>query len=597
VTDALDLAGVKLGNYRLLRVLGRGNMGVVYLATDEALLRPTAVKVLTWSPAEHDPEAWFLAEARSVAQLNHPSVVQIYSVARHGPHRYIAMEYVEGVSADVMVSRKGPFSAERATEVILQLAAALELAHGSGIIHRDVKPGNILIKGDGAAKLGDFGMAVSAMRAPRSEVRAGTPHYFAPEIWRGEPATIATDLYALGATYYYLLTGRPPLDGSTIAGLSAAHQRQEVVAPPELAADIAAPCMRLVRRCMAKSPAERYESARAVAWEARGVLRELESPWLIAHDVAARRADTAPLSLREPDAAWQARGFRYEPFTDLDPSEPPYRGAPFDALRSEIAARIAAPGSTLIVAGAPGTGRSVLVRSVLAAGTGPRAYIDVGHAARPGSVIQRIARAFGAVASSTTSATPEIEGLLEVLAGASPASGVPLIVVDGVVTGSRATADVAVLSRAARSTRYFSLLVVGPAELSTERGGTIPASAVLTVPALTPLQISQYLHSWLRATRPTGAPPLILTVDAALIAGHRANGNLDQLNALARQMIAAGGPIITSWDAWTAVDDGHRTAAPAEPAVRPAVWPTPDVLQLINHCRVAAGLAQRSPPG
>ena len=161
MTDTLNLAGVKLGNYRLVRMLGRGNMGAVYLATDEALLRPTAVKVLTWSPSEHDPEAWFLEEARSVAKLNHPSVIQIYSVARHGPHCYIAMEYVEGVSADVMVSRKGAFSAERATEVILQLAAALELAHASGIIHRDVKPGNILIKADGTAKLGDFGMAVS----------------------------------------------------------------------------------------------------------------------------------------------------------------------------------------------------------------------------------------------------------------------------------------------------------------------------------------------------------------------------------------------------------------------------------------------------
>src|SRR4029079_12596647 len=182
---------------------------------------PTAVKVLTWSPAEHDPEAWFLAEARNVARLNHPSVVQIYSVARHGPYCYIAMEYVEGVSADVMVSRDGPFSAERATAVILQLAAALELAHASGIIHRDVKPGNILInQRDGVAKLGDFGMAVSG-RSGNQTPRAGTPHYFAPEIWRGEPATISTDLYALGATYYYLLTGRTARGSAAIPRLSA----------------------------------------------------------------------------------------------------------------------------------------------------------------------------------------------------------------------------------------------------------------------------------------------------------------------------------------------------------------------------------------
>jgi hypothetical protein len=605
VSDALNLAGVKLGNYRLLRVLGRGNMGVVYLATDEALLRPTAVKVLTWSPAEHDPEAWFLAEARSVARLNHPSVVQIYGVARHGPHRYIAMEYVEGVSADVMVSRKGPFSAERATEVILQLSAALELAHASGIIHRDVKPGNILIKADGTAKLGDFGMAVSATGAPRSEVRAGTPHYFAPEIWRGEPATVATDIYALGATYYYLLTGRPPLDGPTIAGLSVAHQREEVVAPPELAADVAMACMRVVRRCMAKSPAERFESARAAAWEARGVLRELESPGMTAPGDAPRRPDTMPPAPREADPAWQARGFRFEPFTELDPSEPPYRGAPFDGLRRELAGRTVASGATVIIAGAPGSGRTVLARSVLAGHPGRGAYVDVGHAARPGSVVQRIARAFGAVASPTSSGSPEIEGLLEVLSAGSQSAGVPLIVVDGVVAGARATADVSVLARAARGTRYFSLLVVGPAELSTELGGSIPASAVVTVPALTPLQISQYLDNWLRATRSPTAPPLVFTVDAALIAGYRANGNLDQLNALARQMIITGGPVLTSWDAWAATDDDHghngngarNGNAVAPPPVRPAAWPTPDVLRLINQCRVAAGLASRGEPG
>ncbi|HEX8109256.1 MAG TPA: hypothetical protein VF516_16095, partial [Kofleriaceae bacterium] len=153
-----------------------------------------------------------------------------------------------------------------------------------------------------------------------------------------------------------------------------------------------------------------------------------------------------------------------------------------------------------------------------------------------------------------------------------------------------------VLARAARSTRYFSVLVVGPGELSTELGGSIPASAVVTVPALTPLQISQYLDAWLRATRPPCTPPLIITVDAALIAGHRANGNLDQLNALARQMIERGGPVLTSWDAWTA-SDGRHTNGVAERPAHPAAWPTPEVLQLINHCRLAAGIAERSPPG
>jgi len=579
----LNLAGIKLGNYRLRRLLGRGNTGVVYLANDEALLRPTAVKVLTWSPAEHDPEAWFLAEARSVAKLNHPSVIQIYSVARHGPYCYIAMEYVEGVSAEVMVTREGPFSAERATAVILQLAAALELAHASGIIHRDVKPGNILInQRDGTAKLGDFGMAVSALRATQPTVRAGTPHYFAPEIWRGEPASIATDLYALGATYYYLLTGRPPLDGSTIEGLSVAHQRQEVVTPPELATGVAASCMRVVRRCMAKSPVERYESALAVAWDTRGVLRELESPWLTP-------VDNAQPALKESTAEWRARGFQFDPFGAVDPSAPPYRGAPFDSLRRDLSARLAMSGTTLVIAGAPGSGRSVLARWVFAANADRGAYIDLERvSARPGSLVGRIARAFGAVASAATAGNAEIEGLLELLAGALPTEAVPLVVIDGVVPGTRAAAEVATLARAARSTRYFSLLVVGPAELAADLGGH-PASAVIAMPPLTPRQVVTYIESWLRATRSPDAPPLVVTVDAGLIVGHRTDGNLERINALAREMLASGGPVLTSWDAWVAPGD-------AAALVRPPVWPTPEVLQLINQCRAAAGLAERGAP-
>jgi serine/threonine-protein kinase len=601
VSDPLNLAGQKLGNYRLRRLLGRGNMGVVYLATDEALLRPTAVKVLAWSPSEHDPEAWFLAEARSVAKLNHPSVVQIYSVARHGPHCYIAMEYVEGVSADVMVTRDGPFSAERATAVILQLAAALDLAHASGVIHRDVKPGNILIRDDGTVKLGDFGMAVSALRETPARVRAGTPHYFAPEIWRGEPASIATDLYALGATYYYLLTGRPPLDGPTIAELSAAHQRQQVVAPPALAAGVGAACMRVVRRCMAKSAVERYESARAVAWESRGVLRELEAQWWTpVGEVTARRAP-ALAALREPDPAWRARGFELEPFAELDPSAPPYRAAPFDGLRRELCTRLAVPGTTLIVAGAPGSGRSVLVRWVFSANAERGAYIDLDPAAgRPGRLAQRIARAFGAVASPAAGGSAELEGLLEVLGSVPATRSAPLVVVDGVVPGTRAAADVAVLARAARSTRYFSLLIVGPPELAEDLAGNPaadPEGPLVTVPPLTLSQVRPYLASWLAATRAPEAPPLIVTVDAALIIGHRAAGNLGRINALAREMIAGGGSLLTSWNAWAAADGtGDQAGDPAVPPVRPPVWPTPEIVRLINRCRTAAGLAERGAP-
>ncbi|HEU4730881.1 MAG TPA: protein kinase [Kofleriaceae bacterium] len=592
-----DLLGVKLGNYRLTRVLGRGNMGVVYLATDEALLRPTAVKVLTWAPTEHDPEAWFLAEARSVARLNHPSVIQIYGVARHGPHCYIAMEYVEGVSADVMISRHGVFTAEHATEVMLQIAEALELAHSSGIIHRDIKPANLLIKSDGSAKLGDFGMAVSAVRAAQNEVRAGTPQYFAPEIWRNEPASFASDLYAVGATYFYLLAGRPPFDHTTLAELSAAHQRAELVVPPALASGAGATCMRVIRRCMAKDPAERYPSAREVAWALRGVLRELASGWPAAPAVTlapgATGSEAARPALLEASPGFRERGFMFEPFSEIDPGEPPYRGAPFEALRHELRARLQTAGTTVVLAGESGSGRSTLARAALAVNPGSGAYIELEHAgSRPGGLIQRIARAFGAVAGSAKGTGPELDSLLEVLAKASPASGVPLIVLDGISAGSRAAIDAGVLARAARSTRYFNVLVVSAPDLAIAE-----AERAVGVPPLEPHHIGAYVEGWLRATRRPDAPPVVVTVDAALLVGLRTEGNLDRVNALVRQMLASGGSVFTSWDAWAAPDDaGRYVNGRAVPPVRPAMWPTPEVLRRINECRATAGLAERAAP-
>jgi hypothetical protein len=219
--------------------------------------------------------------------------------------------------------------------------------------------------------------------------------------------------------------------------------------------------------------------------------------------------------------------------------------------------------------------------------------------ARPRSLAQRIARAFGAVANPAAGGSGELEGLLEVLAGLPPTQRAPLIVVDGVIPGSWAAAEVAVLARAARSTRYFSLLVVGPEELATDLIGpdaADAADAVVTVPPLTLPQVRPYLASWLAATRPPEAPPLIVTVDAALLVGHRAGGNLRRINALAREMIASGGVALTSWDAWTASDGtGHRTGDLEVPRVRPPGWPTPEIVQLINRCRVAAGLAERGP--
>jgi serine/threonine protein kinase len=193
VSTPAHVLGKRFGPFTLERVLGRGRMGVVYLARDEGLLRPTALKVLSWMMPKHEgvsPEAWFLSEARSMARINHPNVVQIYGVGKHEAYRYIAMEYVAGEPAETLVARLGPMSPERATEVLAQAAAALAATHEAGVLHCDVKPENLLVSTGGTTKLGDFGMArhLPSKVGEREAVRAGTPFYTAVR-WKVRTST------------------------------------------------------------------------------------------------------------------------------------------------------------------------------------------------------------------------------------------------------------------------------------------------------------------------------------------------------------------------------------------------------------------------
>jgi len=576
-----ELVGLKLGNFRLERLLGSGRMGVVYLARDEALLRPTAVKILSWSIPERqglDPEGWFLAEARNVARINHPHVIQIYGVAKHGPHCYIAMEYVAGTAADVWVNEHGPFSPARATEILLQTAGALQAAHDADVVHRDVKPGNLLITPEGTAKLGDFGMAMSVTAGAVSDTsRAGTPHYTAPEIWSGCFASFATDIYALGATYFYLLTGRPPFEAATPTELMAAHLTARVPDPGSFVADIPSGCSELIQRCMAKTPADRYPSAQALSWEVRRLVRELAS---LVHAPEASGAGDAPQV-----------------------------GEPLHAIRQTLQAALEdSEVHGVLLLGERGSGKTTLARQLMAdyQRSAPVACVSSDEPHR--SLWQQASRAFGSVPATVSAANAEIDGLLAELERAHPGRSQPaLLVLDNLTPSATRLAEFAVLMQAAAKTGYFRILILATAEVGDGwwtaggRGQRLGLRRI-EMPVLTGRQTLTYIADWLRSAFEPQANRVLITPDAGLLVAYRSGGNLARTNRMIASMLAAaaleGRAVLSSWDAWVAPVDALPPGQPSlAPLVRPLPWPSPEVLEILNAERRSAGIPARHPAG
>lgn len=253
--------------YRLGPVLGRGGMGEVREATDQRLGRSVAVKLLQPSMAS-DPGARnrFEDEARSAAKLVHPNTVAVFDTGEHEGIPYIVMEYLPGRTLADEIA-EGPLAPARVRTVALQVLGALEAAHRAGVIHRDIKPGNILLTTDGTAKVGDFGIAKTAegLDHTATGMIVGTPSYLAPERILGAPATERSDLYATGVVLYEALTGSKPFAARTPLATAAAIQHGE---PPPLtdARTGADPgLIAAIERAMAKDPERRFASAAAMA--------------------------------------------------------------------------------------------------------------------------------------------------------------------------------------------------------------------------------------------------------------------------------------------------------------------------------------------
>jgi eukaryotic-like serine/threonine-protein kinase len=262
------------GRYELGDRLGSGGMSNVYRATDLILERTVAVKIL----AEHlsDDErfvARFRREALAVAKLIHPNIVQVYDTGVDEGRHYIVMEYVEGRSGAQILQRQGPLDPEAAAEGGIQACAGLDYAHRRGIIHRDVKPGNLMVVGGpigGGAmtvKLTDFGIARAIEQTRITQVGSvvGTAAYLAPEQVRGEEATPATDVYALGVVLYQFLTGRLPYEGSSLAELAVRQQNEQPLAPSTYNDAVPEPLGGAVLRALEGDPARRYASADELA--------------------------------------------------------------------------------------------------------------------------------------------------------------------------------------------------------------------------------------------------------------------------------------------------------------------------------------------
>lgn len=264
--------------YRLDELIGEGGMAVVHRGYDLVLNRVVAIKVLRDQYASDENFLRrFEREAQSAARLSHPNIANVYDVGQDRHTRYIVMEYVDGPNLKELIRRQGPFSVEGAAFVIRQVADALDYAHAHGLVHRDIKPQNILVDQHGTVKVVDFGIAkgISDSNLTEAGTGMGTVHYVSPEQARGETATPASDVYATGIVLYEMLTKRLPFEADTPVGIAMQHVNVEPVPPSQYNPAIPPEVEQIVLRALAKDPADRFPSAGALAealdiWEQGG---------------------------------------------------------------------------------------------------------------------------------------------------------------------------------------------------------------------------------------------------------------------------------------------------------------------------------------
>src|SRR5256886_10766580 len=407
----LDFQGAVAGRYSLERELGRGGMGVVYLAREVRLDRPVAIKLLPPSKAS-DPKLRerFLREARTAAKLSHPNVIPIHAVEEIAEFVFFAMAYIEGETLTERVRNRGPLAPSEASRVLRDVAWALAYAHGQGVIHRDVKPDNILLENGGRVLVADFGIAsaVAGAGALTTGEVVGTPEFMSPEQALGEPVDARSDLYSLGVVGYFACSGALPFEAEKATDVLAKQVTEP--APPLTAVAPLVPrrLAQAIDRCLAKDPTDRPEGPAALAEQ-------------LSHALEQRRE--LPVALRafvKHDARLDGSGVLLWPFVML--------------VATPIAGRLAesvAVGFVTLVSGYTLVPLGVLInraRKLLNAGFGHsdigvafKAEIDrsreeraygLGHGGGP-SAFERVLRWVGGVGTSVAMVTLAVMNTIE----------------------------------------------------------------------------------------------------------------------------------------------------------------------------------------
>jgi urea transport system substrate-binding protein len=298
--------GDRVGRYEVTGVLGAGGMGVVYKAHDTMIDRDVAIKILTADVAiNYNALQRFIVEARAAGRLSHSNAIAIFEIGEQAGIHYLVMEFAAGGSVSSQLDRGGALSVLEATRIAIDASKGLAAAHKAGIVHRDMKPSNLLVAGDGTIKIADFGLAKPTVGVEHQLTRQGqvlgTPYFMSPEQCEARELDHRSDIYSLGATYYTLLTGANPYEGEgSFVRIMHAHCEGEILDPRKLDRRVPDACAMIIARAMAKQPEERYQSAAEMLADLEAVFATLSGAAGIAlpSRSAIRQSSSAPSRFR-----------------------------------------------------------------------------------------------------------------------------------------------------------------------------------------------------------------------------------------------------------------------------------------------------------